>query len=356
MEVDFLITGQGLAGTTLAMELLGRGKKIVVMASASEPCASKIAAGLYNPITGNRLVKTWKADSLFETLEPYYRSLEIQLEASFLHPIGIYRPFTSTDEQNDWMAKSTDPGFEPFVSKVNAQPHASHLIHDPFGGVDLQNAGFIDSNVFLTAAKKYLESKGCFIEEMFHEDKLSIGKERIGYGQIEAKHFVDCRGVGSLDGPLFSWLPLHPLKGEILEVSANLEPSKVFNRGCFMLPGKAGKWKVGSTYNWREPNYLPTDAGKEEILRKLNHLYKGDVEVVGHMVGVRPSTKDRRPLLGRHPEHENVLIFNGMGTKGVSLSPFFAMELVDYLIDQKPLSKEVSIERYFSLYFERNVG
>ncbi len=356
MEVDFLIVGQGLAGTTLAFELLGKNKTVMVLADHSQPSASKIAAGLYNPITGNRLVKTWKADALFELVEPYYQEKEVLLNAKFVHPIGIYRPFTTLDEQNDWMAKSAEPQYAGFIDKVGGNPHSSHLFHDPFGGVYLKKAGFVDTGIFLEASKKYLIAKGCFVEEVFLEENLLVEKTGITYKGIQARELILAQGIGATDGDLFSWLPLHALKGEILEVATVLEDKTVFNRGCFMLPTGSGKWKVGSTYNWRQPNYQPTEEAKIEILEKLNHLYKGTVDVTNHLVGIRPSTKDRRPFLGRHPAHENVHVFNGLGTKGVSLSPFFAREMVDHLIDRKPISREVDIERYFSLYFERNVG
>jgi glycine oxidase len=356
MEFDFLIIGQGLAGTSLALELMNRGKKVMVLASAHQPCASQIAAGLYNPVTGNRLVKTWKADSLFEWVEPFYQALEQQLGASFLHPLGIYRPFTSIDEQNDWMARSADPKFQPYIKAIATKPHSSQLFHDYHGGIHLSKAGYVDTTAFLQASKKYLANKGCFTEELFHEDNLLVDSSGISYKGLKAKRIVLAQGIGAQQGKLFSWLPFHELKGEILEVATTLPSDTIFNRGCFMLPADDGRWKVGSTYNWRQPDYVPTESGKNEILEKLNHLYKGRVEVVGHLAGIRPSTRDRRPFLGQHPTYENIHIFNGLGTKGVSLSPFFARQMADFLVDRKPLDREVDIERYFSLYFERNVG
>lgn len=353
MEVDFLIIGQGLAGTLLAFDLLDRGKKVLIVSDPSLPCASHIAAGLYNPVTGNKLVKTWKADVLFVELETYYRKLENLLEAKFLHATGIYRPFASMEEQNDWMAKSADPSFSSFVNKVVSHSHSSGLIHDPFGGVYLKTAGFVNTHIFLNAAKKYFKAKGCLVEELFLEDNLSLLGRGISYKKVSAGGIVLANGLGTTLGSLFSWLPFHPLKGEILEVSTNLQEEMVFNRGCFMLPTENGLWKVGSTYNWRQPDYEPSAQGKNELLEKLNHLFKSDVEVVAHKAGIRPSTVDRRPLVGRHPKHRQVIIFNGLGTKGVSLGPYFASELGAHLVNQCPLSKEVDIERYFSLYFER---
>jgi len=356
MEVDFLIIGQGLAGTLLAFDLLDRGKRVLVVSDPSLPCASRVAAGLYNPVTGNKLVKTWKADALFPELETYYRKLENLLEAKFLHTTGIYRPFASLEEQNDWMAKSADPSFSGFVNKVVSSSHNSGLFHDPFGGVYLKTAGFVNTNIFLNAAKKYLNDKGCLIEELFLEGNLTLLRGSISYKEISAGSVVLANGLGAAQVSLFSWLPFHPLKGEILEVKTNLREEMVFNRGCFMLPTEEGLWKVGSTYNWRQPDYEPSVQGKNELLEKLNHLFKSDVEIVVHRAGIRPSTADRRPLVGRHPKHRQVVIFNGLGTKGVSLGPYFASELGNYLVNQCPLSKDVDIERYFSLYFERIAG
>lgn len=355
-EVDFLIVGQGLAGTTLALELLMRGKSVLVLSDPESPCASRVAAGLYNPVTGKQLTKTWRADALFLHLESYYQSLEKLLKASFLHPVGIYRPFTSPDEQNDWMARSAEPAFTDFIERVGLQPHACQRINDPFGGVYLKNAGFVDTNKLLEAAKKYLSARGCLSEELFLEDNLSDDPGRIVYGEIRADKLVMCNGIAAADGRLFSWLPFHPLKGEILHVKTNLTENTVFNRGCFMLPATGDYWKVGSTYNWRKPDYLPSTEGRQEIADKLNHLYKGDVEIVDQYAGVRPSTRDRRPMLGVHPTRPNVYIFNGLGTKGVSLAPYFASQMSDFLTEAKTLNREVSIERFFSLYFEGNVG
>lgn len=45
--------------------------------------------------------------------------------------------------------------------------------------------------------------------------------------------------------------------------------------------------------------------------------------VVEHKAGVRPSVSDRRPVLGPCKDYEQLVVFNGLGTKGVSLAPFF---------------------------------
>ncbi len=55
-------------------------------------------------------------------------------------------------------------------------------------------------------------------------------------------------------------------------------------------------------------------------------------------------------MLGAHPENKNVVVFNGLGTKGVSLSPYFAHHLATWLEGNGDLSTEVNIYRFKALY------
>ena len=60
--LDYIIVGQGLAGTHLGFELESRGKSIRIIDNNFKNSSSKVAGGMFNPITGRNMVKTWKAD------------------------------------------------------------------------------------------------------------------------------------------------------------------------------------------------------------------------------------------------------------------------------------------------------
>lgn len=68
--------------------------------------------------------------------------------------------------------------------------------------------------------------------------------------------------------------------------------------------------------------------------------------VVDHKVGMRPTVSDRRPVLGMHPEHKGLFIFNGLGTKGYMLAPLLSFEMAEYMANGKPLHKEVEYTRF----------
>jgi glycine/D-amino acid oxidase-like deaminating enzyme len=106
---------------------------------------------------------------------------------------------------------------------------------------------------------------------------------------------------------------------------------------------------VGATYNWKDLTMKLSNEGKEFLIEKLKLLINSDFEVVGGMVGIRPTTPDRRPFIGQHPKNPELCIFNGFGTKGVSLAPYYARQFLEYLEKDKELDSEVNIKRYFSL-------
>jgi glycine/D-amino acid oxidase-like deaminating enzyme len=117
-----------------------------------------------------------------------------------------------------------------------------------------------------------------------------------------------------------------------------------------VIPLGDNQYRLGATYTWDELDNIPTEIGRNNLTEKYQKLMKPSMEILSHQAGVRPATKDRRPFIGMHPEFENIGIFNGLGSKGVSLAPYFAKQFVDFLVYQKELHPEVNINRFASLY------
>ena len=350
MEVDFLIVGHGLAGACLAFELRARGQKVAVLDMPTENHSSRVAAGLYNPVTGRKMVKTWKADKLFPALSEFYLRIEKEFGVKILYEVPIYRPFFSIEEQNEWMGKLADEGYNSIIEKVSTKPEFGTSMNDPFGGIWLKNCGYLDIPAFLEASRNSLAKEGCYFEEKFSEEKLVLGKTG-KYKNFVFKKLIFANGLGAQNNEYFSWLPFHHLKGEILDLETSLPDAEVvYNRGVFIFKNAQKEIRCGSTYEWREVNLEPTERGKQEILEKLNNIFNNPVTVINQRVGIRPSTKDRRPLIGMHPEIKLLGIFNGLGTKGVSLAPYFTVQFCKHLMDGVNLDKEVDINRYFSIY------
>lgn len=347
--LPILIVGQGIAGTMLAFHLMKAGKEIVVLDKDGVSISSKVAAGLYNPVTGRRMVKTWLADSLFPYALQVYKELEEDLGISIIQDKNFYKPFKDVEEQNDLLSRSLDPKFQGYLNTELETSTYSSLIEDDFGGIEVLRSGNVNLNPLLDTFRKKLIATNSLVNEHFDETQLEFG-ESVSYKGINYEKVILCQGSGAVKNKYFNWLPFSLTKGEILEVDIPEFPSThILNKGFFILPKKKNRFIVGSTYDLNLEGGI-TEKGLNQLKVKLDGLLKVPYEIIEHKYGIRPTVKDRRPLIGRHPKNETLFIFNGFGTKGVTLSPYFAQEFVEFLFEGKAINKEANIERFYSLY------
>ncbi len=350
MRVDYLIVGQGIAGTGFAEHVIQSGKSLMVIDDPTISNSSKVAGGLYNPITGRKMVKTWNCDKLFNYLIPFYKALEDKLEANFLFEKPIYRPFYSIEELNEWMGKSADPNYEPYIDAVLTESTYGQDIKDQFGGIRLRKSGYLGTNQLIELYREYLIKSSQYFADRFDFSALKVNNEGISYKHIRANRIVFCDGRLLNENPFFNRLPLRPVKGELLFIKTKHRFETIYNRGVFVIPVSEGFCKVGATYDHENLGEEITSKAKNELIRRLEQLALFDYEVVDQKAGVRPATKDRKPFVGVHPEFKNIVVFNGMGAKGVSLVPFYAKQLLNHLENGDELDNEVNIERFFSLF------
>lgn len=347
-DVDLLIIGQGLAGSAVAVRALSANYRIFVIDQPSNNFSSRVAAGLFNPVTGRKMSKTWMADELFPCLADFYRSVERLTGETFFHPMPIYRAFTSIEEQNEWMGRSADEEYRTFVESVETRSGFGDEVNDPYGGILLKGSGYLNTGKYLDAVRSLLKARGCYEESLFEAGRLEPGKDGAVYGSIRARKVIFCQGIGSLNNPWFADLPIRPLKGEFLTVQCQWNNSVILNRGVYVVPAsKQGEWRVGATFNRNDKVPGVTTEARSELTRKLEELVRIPFAVSGQQWGFRPTTPDRRPMIGSHPKHENLIIFNGLGTKGVSLAPYFSEVLIRWMESRGTIDKVADVSRFY---------
>ena len=341
--VDFLIVGQGIAGSVLALQLLKHGKRILVINNSKTNSASSAAAGIYNPITGGAMVKTWLAEALFPYLTSFYEETAEILGAQFLHPMPIFRPFLTAQERAEWLTGGMQDA-AAFVAKVvDAAYHREDMVYR-YGGIVLKQSGYLDVNSFLKATRAYLEVQDAYLEANFFYDHIRLGNH-VSYQNIKAHQVIFCEGSQAKQNPFFSTLPFRLVKGELILVALRQPLEVIYNRRIFVLPQAANLAVVGATYDWQDLSLTPTEKARQILEEKLHRTFSLAYTVCDQRVGIRPSTFDRRPLIGLHPQYPQLGIFNGLGTKGVSLAPYFAKSFVEHLLLQKELPQEVQLIR-----------
>jgi len=344
-KVDYILVGQGIAGTWLAHELIKRGKSIVVINHETENTSSNKAAGLYNPITGRKMVKTWLSEELFLNLEDNYEELEKLVSAKFLHKMPIYRPFNTVEEKNDWEAKLGNPGYSNFVAETKSHSMGFQNISDDLGGILLKRTGYVDLRTLVISFREYLLDKGQYLSEMFDYKALEFVSDKIAYKDIEADKVLFCEGP-NLENPFWNDLPFKLVRGELIDIECDLPTNCIVNRGVFIIP-KNGHHTVGSTYDHGHLSFEPQPEGIANIKQRLGKLFTGSYRIKSEHAGIRPATFDRKPFVGLHPKKETLGIFNGFGTKGVSLTPYFATQFVDFLEGKTKIDTEADVQRVY---------
>jgi glycine oxidase len=350
MEVDYLIIGSGLAGISFAETCLLHNKKIMVLNDTSQN-STTIAGGLYNPIVLKRFTKIWEAEAQLAISIPFYKKLEDKLGTSFLYEIPLLRKLNNIEEQNNWFAASDKPTLSNYLSsELETLNNKALQSNYKFGKV--HETGFLDAKKLKETYTNYLTTQNSYSEATFDYSELKIKDDFIEYKDIRAKQIVFAEGFGIHNNPYFNNLPIDGTKGELLVIKAeNLQLKEIINSSIWILPLENHLYKVGATYNWQDKTNQKTEAGKLELLTSLKELITCDFEIVEHIAGVRPTVKDRRPLLGKHHLYNNLYILNGLGTRGVLFAPYLSDKLFQLIEHNTELDTEISIERIYKKLF-----
>jgi glycine/D-amino acid oxidase-like deaminating enzyme len=348
MKVDYIIVGFGLAGMAFVAKLEKVGKSFVVFDN-NENIPSRIVGGMYNPIILKRFTPAWMSHEMWQYSLPFYKDMERKFRKSYIKSFEINRVLHSVEEQNNWIVAS-----DKAVMSEYMQPEISNKeikgIHAPFGFGKLNNVGRVEGEKLLNDYKIYLTEKQLFIQQNFEYEHLIVRDDKIQYLNIEANQIIFSEGTQLHQNPFFNYLPMREAKGEMLFIEVpDLDIDYTIKSSVFLVPFGANKYVVGATYNWEDKTFNPTDEAKEELEKKLQNFLKLPYKILGYKVGLRPTIKDRRPLIGKHPKYSNLAVLNGLGTRGIIIAPFIANSLFKHLENGQNIIDEMNIKRYEDL-------
>ena len=349
--LDYLIVGSGLAGISFAEIALKNNKSILVLDNKSQ-VSSRVAGGLYNPVILKRFSEVWNAQEQLVLMKDFYNDIEAKLKTKFNFKLPILRKFFSIEEQNNWFAASDKRNLAPFLS-TNIISKKYKSIDSPYDYGEVLHTGYVDTALLLDKYKEYLQENNLLLEEFFDSIYIEFFDYGIQYKNIQARHIIFAEGFGLHKNPFFNYLPLDGTKGELFIIKApDLNLDVIVNTSVFILPLGNNLFKVGATYNWQDKTDSPTEEGKQELLERIREIITCDFEIVEHFGGVRPTVKDRRPLIGTHHDRKSLHILNGLGTRGVMLGPAMAKALFDSIENEIPLSPEIDIKRFHKRYLK----
>ncbi|MEH6659421.1 NAD(P)/FAD-dependent oxidoreductase [Leeuwenhoekiella marinoflava] len=345
-EVDYLIVGLGLAGMAFCDKLEQNEKSFFVIDKQVE-AASRVAAGLINPVILKRYTLPWQGEEQFDLAKNYFKRLDAKLGLNSVTEIPVYKIFSSAEDQNNWFEASDKSGLDRFL-KPELKTDFSGKVYAKLHAGEVKETIRIDISKLLDSYKNYLIENDHYKLEAFDYDKIEFNSGGgIEYNNIKAKRIVFAEGFGVKANPFFNKLPLVGNKGEYVDVYApELKLTQALKSTFFIIPLGDDIYKVGATFNWNDKDCNTSLEAREELVAKLKQVISCEFDVVKQEAAVRPTTGDRRPLLGVHPKHPQLAILNGLGTRGTMMGSYLADKLYNHIENGEVLEDEISILRF----------
>ena len=195
MQVDYLIIGQGISGTMLSYEFAKAGLSFVVMDDGNAAASSRVAAGMINPVTGRRIVKTWMIDTLLPFAFDAYTDIGefLQIEAILETPLIDF--FPSQQMRAAFFERVSD--IPEYLQEGEAMDEYENYFRFHYGYGIIRPVYSVNSRKLLPAWRNQLKSNGQLVESSFKPELLEFREEGIRYESIHAAKIIYCNGNAS---------------------------------------------------------------------------------------------------------------------------------------------------------------
>lgn len=343
-NLKILIVGQGISGTMLSWYCHKANIPFIVIDEPIENSASKVAAGLINPVTGRRIVKTWMIDTLMPFAANAYRDFGKDFKIKVVEQKSIVDFFPTKQmeeafeervkENADYLHLANEKHFKDLV-----QYHLNYGIVSPCYIIQIQKV--------LSIWQDFLQARKLLSIEAFVDDELKINNNNLLYKNVAFSHIVFANGEKCRTNRWFKNLPWASNKGEALIIECkDLPEDFVYKKGISIIPIRSHRFWVGANYIWNYEDEKPTTMFYNNTKKQLEQILISPFTIIDHKAALRPANVERRPFVGFHPLYSKIGILNGMGAKGTSLAPYFANQLVENILLHTPIDAEADVARF----------
>jgi glycine oxidase len=328
VRADILIVGQGVAGTLLGWALERAGMAFEISDAGSTDTASRAAAGLINPITGRRLVKSWRVDQWLPLARQSYAMIEMELGRKVWTDFRIRRLFADDRERAVFATKFAAGEFGPFV-RAGADAD----------GFWIEEAARVDFATLIDASRERWRRAG----------KLRGGTDDIAQAQLDHALVIDCTGCVAAKSDTFAFVPWEFSRGQALEISvSDLVPDVALNRRHSVVPIGPNRAWFGATHEPGVTSTASTVVAVASLETSARQILGRPCATEAVRVGIRVNLPDKRPVIGRHPERPRLGLINGLGAKGALLAPALAQEWASHLTTNRSFDPQLAVDRFLS--------
>lgn len=346
-----LIVGGGVAGISLAFAFKNKNCEVKLI-DKNINHSSVIAAGIMNPVVFKRLTSSWLVEDIKPYAENFYKSLETLFGEQILHHKPMRRYFSTEFEEENWLTKQNDSEVSDYIKSLDESDKSFGFGKNTLGTGKVNNTCYVASKQFMENSHQLLLKENILSYAEF--DFSLLDETTVTYKGEQFDKIIFAEGYEGANNPFFKYLPFKGTKGEILTIkSSEIPTDEILNRRCFVLPLGNNEYRLGATFAWDDLTPTPTENAKTELLGNLDSLTNAQVEVLHQDAGIRPTGADRRPFIGPHPEKKNLFIFNGLGTKGYMIAPYFANQLAEHILEKSEIHPEADIQRFFKKHYPK---
>lgn len=347
--MNVLIIGQGIAGTSLAWELSRHGVDFMVVDRPLGETASRVAAGLVNPLTGRAFRPGWRQEECLKKAFDFYPETEEKLNGSWWQKVPIFRELEQDDQEEIWKTRQMDEAsaayagpFFPWPENWLGKGKAAYTR----GSAVLHVEGFVN------AARSQWLQDGHFTEASISPDDVmptEDGENGITWNGVTYSHVVWCTGWEAGTHPAMLPLKGRPSKGTILDLKLHdlAWTSGILHFGHWLVH-RDNFWRFGATYgwSWNDPEEAEAPA-IQELMISLSQKYQGSLEFIRARAAIRPIIRRSQPVAGPIPNLPGQFVFSGLGSKGVTTAPWTAAILADHLIKGEPIPADLDPASFY---------
>ena len=335
--VDFIIIGQGLAGSILAHQLFLRGKTVYVIDDDHFQSSTKVAAGIINPITGPRLSLTNNFNEYYPRAKDLYTSLEKIFKSKLWQELPQHRSIRNQTQLEFHDKRIHDINYLNSLGGKITSPYFDNEL----SVIEVFQSAVIDTKNLITKTQNWLMSLNSYQSSKLNYQKIKIINNGFAVNGIQAHQIVFCEGYQAIHNPWLKHLPFKLSKGEILTIDTDLPSTHLLNWGNWLTPVGSSA-KLGSNYQWDDLSHRPSQLIKSQLLDSLHTHTCLKGRVTNHEVGIRPTTRQRTPFIGPITNLTGAYCFNGFGSKGCLLIPHYVDVFCEYLLNNTPLDKDLT--------------
>ena len=320
---DFLIIGQGIAGSILAYKLMRCGYSVLVVDDNHKSAASIAATGLIQPLSGKYLSLADINNQFIDCAIDFYKEIDQFLNISSFSKLKSYKILN--DKQISIIEKKKKK--QKFLDYISSHYLSVPHLQNKQTCIELKKTYRVIPKIILAAFKDYYISEKSYLEKSFDLNECKFNQNHVSFKGMKAKTIILCNGFKISTLPFFKDINFEHVKGESLCIKSKERPfNYITQSSCWAAPLDSG-YHIGSTYS-KELNLHPTRAARDTFNIFLDTINIEIDKTISHQVGIRCVTQSRKPLIQQSKICKKVWAFTGFGSKGFMTIPYYANALI----------------------------